>query len=123
MQINVSGHQVAVTPALRDYAAGKLERLRGIDRLVDQEPRQVVQDLRIVGDALETGAKRGRGIGAAPQVRKQKSLLHDGAAHRIPGSDRLAIASSRNRRACIDPVAFFAPAQDRALRTAESRWQ
>lgn len=27
MQINVSGHQVAVTPALRDYAVGKLERI------------------------------------------------------------------------------------------------
>lgn len=27
MQINVSGHQVAVTPALRDYATTKLERI------------------------------------------------------------------------------------------------
>ncbi|MHB8447333.1 MAG: ribosome hibernation-promoting factor, HPF/YfiA family [Rudaea sp.] len=36
MQINVSGHQVAVTPALRDYAAGKLERIvRHFDHLHD----------------------------------------------------------------------------------------
>ena len=36
MQINVSGHQVAVTPALRDYSAGKLERIvRHFDHLHD----------------------------------------------------------------------------------------
>lgn len=36
MQINVSGHQVAVTPALRDYATGKLERIvRHFDHLHD----------------------------------------------------------------------------------------
>ncbi|NCT67530.1 MAG: ribosome-associated translation inhibitor RaiA [Rhodanobacteraceae bacterium] len=33
MQINVKGHQVEVTPALRDYAAGKFER---VTRLFDQ---------------------------------------------------------------------------------------
>ncbi|HMM56627.1 MAG: ribosome-associated translation inhibitor RaiA [Xanthomonadales bacterium PRO7] len=36
MQINVSGHQVVVTPALRDYATGKLERVvRHFDHLHD----------------------------------------------------------------------------------------
>lgn len=36
MQITVSGHQVAVTPALRDYAVGKLERIvRHFDHLHD----------------------------------------------------------------------------------------
>ena len=36
MQINVSGHQVAVTPALHDYAVGKLERIvRHFDHLHD----------------------------------------------------------------------------------------
>jgi putative sigma-54 modulation protein len=36
MQINVSGHQVAVTPALREYATGKLERIvRHFDHLHD----------------------------------------------------------------------------------------
>lgn len=36
MQIIVSGHQVAVTPALRDYATGKLERVvRHFDHLHD----------------------------------------------------------------------------------------
>ena len=36
MQINVSGHQVAVTPALHDYATGKLERVvRHFDHLHD----------------------------------------------------------------------------------------
>lgn len=33
MQINVKGHQVEVTPALHDYAAGKFER---VTRLFDQ---------------------------------------------------------------------------------------
>jgi putative sigma-54 modulation protein len=36
MQIIVSGHQVAVTPALRDYAIGKLDRIvRHFDHLHD----------------------------------------------------------------------------------------
>jgi len=34
MQINVKGHQVEVTPALRDYATGKFDRLtQHIDHL------------------------------------------------------------------------------------------
>ncbi len=34
MQINVSGHQVAVTPALHDYVIGKLDRIvRHFDQL------------------------------------------------------------------------------------------
>lgn len=33
MQIQVTGHQIEVTPALRDYAVGKLEKLT---RLFDQ---------------------------------------------------------------------------------------
>ena len=36
MQIQVSGHQVALTPALRDYATGKLGRIvRHFDHLHD----------------------------------------------------------------------------------------
>ncbi|MBS0487252.1 MAG: ribosome-associated translation inhibitor RaiA [Proteobacteria bacterium] len=36
MQITVSGHQVVVTPALRDYATAKLERIvRHFDHLHD----------------------------------------------------------------------------------------
>ena len=36
MQINVSGHQVVVTPALNDYVVGKLERVvRHCDQLQD----------------------------------------------------------------------------------------
>jgi putative sigma-54 modulation protein len=36
MQITVSGHQVAVTPALRDYTVGKLDRIvRHYDHLHD----------------------------------------------------------------------------------------
>lgn len=36
MQINVTGHQVAVTDALRDYAVGKFERIvRHFDQLHD----------------------------------------------------------------------------------------
>ncbi|MGA9335733.1 MAG: ribosome-associated translation inhibitor RaiA [Rudaea sp.] len=36
MQITVSGHQVAVTPALRDYAIAKLDRVvRHFDHLHD----------------------------------------------------------------------------------------
>jgi ribosome-associated translation inhibitor RaiA len=29
MQINVSGHQVAITPALHDYVSGKFDRIVG----------------------------------------------------------------------------------------------
>jgi putative sigma-54 modulation protein len=36
MQITVSGHQVAVTPALRDYVTGKFDRIvRHFDHLHD----------------------------------------------------------------------------------------
>lgn len=36
MQIQVSGHQFEVTPALREYAANKLERIaRHFERLID----------------------------------------------------------------------------------------
>ena len=36
MQITVSGHRVAVTPALREYATGKLDRIvRHFDHLHD----------------------------------------------------------------------------------------
>ncbi len=36
MQINVSGHQVAITPALHDYVAGKFDRIvRHFDHLHD----------------------------------------------------------------------------------------
>lgn len=36
MQINVSGHQIVVTPALHDYTAAKLERIvRHFDHLHD----------------------------------------------------------------------------------------
>ena len=36
MQINVSGHQVAITPALHDYVSGKFDRIvRHFDHLHD----------------------------------------------------------------------------------------
>jgi putative sigma-54 modulation protein len=36
MQINVNGHQVAVTPALKDYVSGKFDRIvRHFDHLHD----------------------------------------------------------------------------------------
>jgi ribosome hibernation promoting factor len=36
MQIQISGHQVDVTPALRDYVSSKLERLvRHFDHVID----------------------------------------------------------------------------------------
>ena len=46
MQINVSGHQVAVTPALREYATGKLERIvRHFDHLHDVTVTLMVEKL------------------------------------------------------------------------------
>ncbi|MCC7412452.1 MAG: ribosome-associated translation inhibitor RaiA [Gammaproteobacteria bacterium] len=36
MQINISGHQIDVTPALRDYVTGKFQRIeRHFDNLTD----------------------------------------------------------------------------------------
>ncbi|MBS0555855.1 MAG: ribosome-associated translation inhibitor RaiA [Proteobacteria bacterium] len=52
MQINVSGHQVAVTPALRDYAVGKLDRVvRRFDHLHDVAVTLSVEKLLQKADA------------------------------------------------------------------------
>lgn len=52
MQINVSGHQVNVTPALRDYVTSKFDRIvRHFDHLHDVNVILSVEKLRQKADA------------------------------------------------------------------------
>ena len=52
MQITVSGHQVVVTPALRDYAVAKIERVvRHFDHLHDVSVTLSVEKLQHKAEA------------------------------------------------------------------------
>ncbi len=47
MQINISGHHVEVTPALRDYVANKLSRLeRHFDSITNTQVTLIVEKMR-----------------------------------------------------------------------------
>jgi putative sigma-54 modulation protein len=52
MQINLSGHHVDLTPALRDYVTGKLERLeRHFDQVTNVHVVLTVEKLRHKAEA------------------------------------------------------------------------
>ncbi|HEY9032954.1 MAG TPA: ribosome-associated translation inhibitor RaiA [Pseudomonadales bacterium] len=52
MQINISGHHVEVTPALRDYVTGKLDKLeRHFDNITIINVTLAVEKLRQMAEA------------------------------------------------------------------------
>ena len=78
MQINISGHHVEVTPALREYVLSKLERLqRHFDQITNTEVTLVVEKL----------------------VQKAEATIH------ISGADIFAAAESEDMYAAIDALA------------------
>lgn len=78
MQINISGHHVAVTPALREYVLSKLERLqRHFDQITNTEVTLVVEKL----------------------VQKAEATIH------VSGADIFANAESEDMYTAIDLLA------------------
>ncbi|HEY0178471.1 MAG TPA: ribosome-associated translation inhibitor RaiA [Dokdonella sp.] len=94
MQINVKGHQVAVTAALHDYAAGKFERiLHHFDHLhelnvvlgIEKLLHKAEATLQLSGKTLHADATAGDMYAAIDalvdkvdtQVRKHKEKLTD----------------------------------------------
>lgn len=106
MQIQVSGHQFEVTPALRDYAIEKLDRIaRHFERLIDVHV--ILKTDKLVHSAEATIQAAGKTIHANfdgndmyaaidgladkldVQVRKHKEKLTD--HHRAEGTKRAAV--------------------------------
>jgi putative sigma-54 modulation protein len=78
MQLNVSGHHVEVTPALREYVENKLERLqRHFDQITNTEVTLIVEKM----------------------VQKAEATIH------ISGADIFAAAESEDMYAAIDSLA------------------
>lgn len=78
MQLNVSGHHVEVTPALRDYVENKFERLqRHFDHITNTEVTLIVEKL----------------------VQKAEATIH------VAGADIFAAAESEDMYAAIDSLA------------------
>jgi putative sigma-54 modulation protein len=78
MQLNVSGHHVEVTPALREYVESKLERLqRHFDQITNTEVTLIVEKM----------------------VQKAEATIH------ISGADIFAAAESEDMYAAIDSLA------------------
>ena len=78
MQINISGHHVEVTPALRDYVMTKFDRLqRHFDQITNTEVTLIVEKL----------------------VQKAEATIH------VSGADIFATADSEDMYAAIDLLA------------------
>jgi putative sigma-54 modulation protein len=78
MQINISGHHVEVTPALRDYVMAKFDRLqRHFDQITNTEVTLIVEKL----------------------VQKAGATIH------VSGADIFATADSEDMYAAIDLLA------------------
>jgi putative sigma-54 modulation protein len=78
MQINISGHHVEVTPALRDYVMAKFDRLqRHFDQITNTEVTLIVEKL----------------------VQKAEATIH------VSGADIFATADSEDMYAAIDLLA------------------
>ena len=78
MQINISGHHVEVTPALRQYVLNKLDRLqRHFDHITKTEVTLIVEKL----------------------VQKAEATIH------VSGADLFANAESEDMYAAIDLLA------------------
>ena len=77
MQLNVSGHHVEVTDALRDYVESKFERLqRHFDQITKIEVTLIVEK----------------------QVQKAEASIH------VSGADLFAVAQSEDMYAAIDSL-------------------
>ena len=75
MQINISGHHVEVTPALRQYVLNKLDRLqRHFDQITKTEVTLIVEKL----------------------IQKAEATIH------VSGADLFANAESEDMYAAID---------------------
>ena len=78
MQINISGHHVEVTPALREYVLSKMERLqRHFDQITNTDVTLIVEKL----------------------VQKAEATIH------VSGADIFANAESEDMYAAIDLLA------------------
>ena len=78
MQLNVSGHHVEVTPALREYVESKFERLqRHFDQITNTEVTLIVEKM----------------------MQKAEASVH------ISGADIFAAAESDDMYAAIDALA------------------
>jgi putative sigma-54 modulation protein len=78
MQINISGHHVEVTPALKEYVLSKLERLqRHFDQITNTEVTLVVEKM----------------------VQKAEATVH------VSGADIFANAESEDMYTAIDLLA------------------
>ncbi|MBL4828068.1 MAG: ribosome-associated translation inhibitor RaiA [Spongiibacteraceae bacterium] len=78
MQINVSGHHVDVTPALRDYVKNKLARLqRHFDQITNTDVTLTVEKL----------------------IQKAEASVH------VAGADLFATSESNDMYAAIDTLA------------------
>ncbi|GAB3310859.1 HPF/RaiA family ribosome-associated protein [Haliea atlantica] len=77
MQLNISGHHVEVTDALRDYVQSKFERLqRHFDQITNTEVTLIVEKL----------------------VQKAEATIH------VAGADIFAAAESEDMYAAIDAL-------------------
>lgn len=78
MQINVSGHHVEVTPALREYVQSKFDRLqRHFDQITNTDVTLVVEKL----------------------IQKAEATIH------VSGADLFATSESEDMYAAIDTLA------------------
>ena len=78
MQINISGHHVEVTPALREYVMSKMDRLqRHFDQITNTDVTLIVEKL----------------------VQKAEATVH------VSGADLFANAESEDMYAAIDLLA------------------
>ncbi len=78
MQINISGHHVEVTPALREYVLSKMDRLqRHFDQITNTDVTLIVEKL----------------------VQKAEATVH------VSGADLFANAESEDMYAAIDLLA------------------
>ena len=101
MNLNVSGHQLEVTPALRDYVAQRLERLRRhFGRVIDARVVLSAGKLRRRAEAtVHVRGREIRGVGEDPdlyaaidamadkldrQILKHKGRRVDGPRRRAP---------------------------------------
>lgn len=112
MNLTISGHHLEVTPAIRDYVQGKLERIKrhfdqvidvavilAVDNLTEKEKRQRAEiNLRMSGKTVFVESVASDLYAAIDglidkldrQVMKYKNKLQDhnhDAIKRIPGSD------------------------------------
>src|SRR5512139_1460009 len=75
MQVNLSGHHVEITPALRTYVEKKLARvLRHCDRVIDAQCTLTVEKMRHAAEStVRLAGRQARRTGPPPQGKDARS--------------------------------------------------